>query len=68
MSEKTKEAGVDARRRDFLKGAGVAGGAAVLALASEVQAEAEITETGGKKSLGYRETEHVRAYYETARI
>ncbi len=55
-------------RRDFLKAAGIAGGAAgvaAVALTSK-SAKAAVPETG--KSSGYRETEHVKKYYELARF
>ena len=62
MSDKSVEAG----RRDFLKLAGVAavtGGTALAAGGSEAEA-AEVKSEGGL----YRETEHVRTYYETAKF
>jgi len=55
-------------RRDFLKAAGVTGaaaGAAAVALSGE-QAKAASPETG--KGAGYRETKHVKTYYELARF
>ena len=55
-------------RRDFLKVAAVASGAAgvaAVALTSK-SVKAAVPETG--KSTGYRETEHVKKYYETARF
>ena len=53
-------------RRDFLKAAGVAGGAAGLAALASKSAKAADPESG--KSSGYRETEHVKKYYESARF
>ncbi|MAF95769.1 MAG: formate dehydrogenase [Rhodospirillaceae bacterium] len=55
-------------RRDFLKIAGVTGGAAgVAAVAlSSKSVKAAVPESG--KSSGYRETEHVKKYYELARF
>ncbi len=63
MKQDKKEAVAD--RRGFLKlaGAGAAAGGAAL-LGGEKQAEA--AETKPKASL-YRETEHIRRYYESAR-
>ncbi len=55
-------------RRDFLKAAGIAGGAAgvaAMALTSK-SAKAAVPETGSKS--GYQETEHVKKYYELARF
>lgn len=54
-----------ADRRSFLKLAGAtaaAGGTALL----PATAQAETTSSGGREQL-YRETEHVRRYYELAR-
>ncbi len=60
----------DKGRRGFLKTLGLAGSAAGAALvAGQVQARtaaAAETETGREPS-GYRETEHVRSYYDSAR-
>ncbi|MBM09609.1 MAG: formate dehydrogenase [Magnetovibrio sp.] len=55
-------------RRDFLKAAGLTGAAAgVAAVAlSENQAQAAKPDNGQK--AGYRETEHVKTYYELARF
>ncbi len=55
-------------RRDFLKAAGATGAAAGVAavVLSGKSAEAAVPE-GGSKS-GYRETEHVKKYYELARF
>ena len=52
-------------RRDFLKLAGlggIAGGAAMVAGKDEAAAEAE------NPRRGYRETDHVRKYYELAKF
>ena len=62
MSEKDTKAG----RRDFLKLAGVAAVTGGTALATG-KSEAEAAEVS-KDSGGYRETEHVRTYYESARF
>ncbi|MBT3305644.1 MAG: twin-arginine translocation signal domain-containing protein [Alphaproteobacteria bacterium] len=55
-------------RRDFLKAAGIAGGAAGVAAVAlnSKSAKAAVPETGGKS--GYQETEHVKKYYELARF
>ena len=55
-------------RRDFLKATGVTGGvAAVAAVAlNSKSVKAAVPESG--KSAGYRETEHVKKYYELARF
>ena len=56
------------RRRDFLKAAGLAGGgAAAVALAVAPTKAAAVSGTGAK-AAGYRETEHIRKYYELARL
>ena len=54
-------------RRDFLKAAGVTGGAAGLAAVALASKSATAAVPEGRKSAGYRETEHVKKYYETAR-
>lgn len=69
MGEKTmaERAGNKATdRRSFLKlaGLGTVGTAAVLAGESERSEAAEPTQT----EAGYRETEHVRAFYRSARF
>lgn len=56
-------------RREFLKTAGLATGAvgaAAVALSSPQAKAAGTTPAKGDKT-GYRETEHVRKYYELAR-
>ena len=69
MSQHKSEA-TDSQRRQFLKTVGVAGGAiAAAAVTGEAVAEvAEETSTEKKGSQGYRKTDHVRAYYDSARI
>ena len=62
-----KKDGVRTDRRGFLKLAGlapVAGGAALVAGTASDPAEAATPEKG----KGYRETAHVKAYYESARF
>lgn len=64
MSERDNRAVAD--RRGFLKLAGlgtVAGGAALVA-----SGEAEAGEAKDKSSGLYRETEHVKTFYDTARF
>ncbi len=65
MEDKKATQGTD--RRGFLKlaGAGVVGGGAAAA-ATVVPAAAAPAEP--EKSDGYRETEHVRRYYELAKF
>ena len=58
----------DMARRDLLKKAGIAAGAAgVAAVAAPGEAEAAVA-TDAKGSAGYRETEHVQTYYELAKF
>ena len=60
-----KKTVVETDRRDFLKLAGlgtVAGGAALVS--GTESSEAAVSEN----DAGYRETEHVKTYYETARF
>ncbi len=56
-----------AKRRDFLKlaGLGVVSAGAGLAVASKDGEAAEVSANGG---ADYRETEHVKTYYELARF
>ncbi|MFC2969179.1 twin-arginine translocation signal domain-containing protein [Acidimangrovimonas pyrenivorans] len=65
MEEKTE--GVRTDRRGFLKFAGlgtIAGGAALATGATTESAEAAQPDTG----QGYRETAHIKAYYDSARF
>ncbi|HET6519329.1 MAG TPA: twin-arginine translocation signal domain-containing protein [Geminicoccaceae bacterium] len=65
-----REAKSAAPRRDFLKLAGlggVAAGAAALVGVRRAEATA-VEEAPGRGGTGYRETEHVRRYYELARF
>ena len=66
MTDKAKD--TVTHRRDFLKFAGtgvVAGGAAMVS--GTVTAQAADTKGDSGKAAGYRETEHVRRYYQLAR-
>jgi hypothetical protein len=60
----------DLKRRRFLfsLGAGSAGAAAVAAVPAMAIAEQPKQENSDNKTSGYRETEHVRDYYRTAKI
>ena len=65
MEKKISEESV-ADRRGFLKGSAVsvaAAGVAVVAGKSAVASKVDVT-----SGAGYRETEHVKTYYETARF
>jgi len=53
-----------AKRRDFLRALGLGSVAGAATLVTPTPAEAE---TPVPEERGYRETEHVRKYYETAR-
>lgn len=62
----TEKQGVD--RRAFLRGAGIAAGAAgVAAVTASPEAEAAPA-ADNHKSVGYRETDHVRRAYDLARF
>lgn len=64
---KDKEQG-RAKRRDFLKLLGLGGVAtATVAVAGDAP-EAKASEAGPADARGYRETEHVKKFYETARF
>lgn len=56
-------------RREFLKGAGLATGAAGVAavVLSSKPAQAKVSQAEARQS-GYQETEHVKKYYELARF
>ena len=60
-----KDLAAVADRRDFLRlaGAGVVGAGAVVAQAAPSTAATQVVEVAD----GYRETDHVRRYYELAR-
>lgn len=67
MEQKTKF--IKSERRSFLKGAAVAGGAAVIAPAAAVAAEATPVEPVViKADKGYEENEYIRSYYDLARF
>lgn len=55
-------------RREFLKGAAFSAGAVAVATAGAAPTEAEAECNKPKKDAGYRETEHVRTYYELAKL
>jgi hypothetical protein len=58
-------------RRGFLRGAGMGAGAAgvaAVALTGTSPVRAETAASDSRKSVGYRETEHVRRVYELSRF
>ncbi|HEY9056719.1 MAG TPA: twin-arginine translocation signal domain-containing protein [Aurantimonas sp.] len=65
MSDKAKDSRTD--RRAFLKFAGLGTVATGAALVTGGQAEAEIAEATTAAD-GYRETDHVKTFYQTARF
>jgi hypothetical protein len=68
MKKQNKEA-VSVGRRDFFRKAGFGVGAAGVAAAGLAAGSAGATEPQREpgKSAGYRETEHVKKFYELAR-
>ena len=69
MNRKPETKPVDAARRGFLRKAGLASGAAAAAVATPALAQpAAEPASQPETQRGYRETEHVRAYYDKARI
>jgi len=58
----------EVNRRGFLKGAGLAAGAAGAATLASTSGAAAASAEAPAKSAGYRETEHVRTYYDLARF
>ncbi|HDZ75487.1 MAG TPA: twin-arginine translocation signal domain-containing protein [Aurantimonas coralicida] len=65
MSAKDKDARTD--RRAFLKFAGLGTVATGAALVTGGQAEAEVADAKSA-APGYRETDHVKTFYQTARF
>lgn len=65
MKTETKKEKV--ARRDLLKMAGL-GGAAGAAVLAGVNGKAEAAVADEGKASGYRETEHVRTYYDLAKF
>jgi hypothetical protein len=66
MKEKTQSKLL--ARRNFLKVAGVSIGAAGIAAAALTGVPTKSVAETKRKGAGYRETEHVRKYYELARF
>ncbi len=69
VSDMSKKAATDLNRRDFFRkaslGVGAAGAAVAGLSASKAKAAADKT---SPRSAGYRETDHVKKYYELARF
>jgi hypothetical protein len=69
MSTKQKQKAKGAvGRRAFLKGAAVAGGAAILATGESAVAATDQLSTDLTADAGYQESGHVRDYYKTTRL
>ncbi len=67
MDKKTKF--IKSDRRSFLKGAAVAGGAAVVAGTAEaVEPVVPVEPVSGKADKGYEENDYIRNYYDRARF
>ena len=72
MNEDKSKRGIS--RRGFLRGAGMGAGAAgvaavaAVAVAGGSPVSAETAASDSRKSVGYRETEHVRRVYELSRF
>lgn len=66
MSQKSKQS-----RREFLKGAVAASGAAAVVVSTgstaAITSEKVVEANSVKKEKGYRETQHVQDYYNSAR-
>ncbi|OEE51575.1 transcriptional initiation protein Tat [Enterovibrio norvegicus] len=68
MSENKKEsAQLNEKRREFLKGLGVAAAASAAAsvISTSAQADVEVVSPEEKPKSGYRETQHIRDYYDS---
>lgn len=68
MAKVTKGKVERSARRNFLKGAASAGGAAALMAGGKALAAEPATGEAKKGSAGYQESAHVREYYKTATI
>ena len=55
-------------RREFQKAAGATGAAAGVAAVALSGKTAKAADLGGDSKSGYRETDHVKKYYELARF
>ncbi len=68
MTKKTRFIKTD--RRSFLKGATVAGGAAIVAPGAAIAAaeEAPVTVKASPVDKGYEENDYIRNYYDRARF
>jgi len=64
---KSREEGQKVARRDLLKLAGL-GGVAGAAFVAKSGGKAQAATESIRKDSGYRETEHVRTYYELAKF
>ena len=66
---KDKKRDLKAGRREFLKTASLGvGAAAVAGTVLKVEGAKAKTSVKGQEGAGYQETEHVRKYYELARM
>ena len=61
-----KKEEINAARRDFFKKAGLGAGAAAVSMTAAKAGAVEATPPS--KGSGYRETDHVRKFYELARF
>ena len=66
--QQKKEKVADVGRRGFLKGAAATGGAAALVAGTGALAAEQDVAAGKAPSHGYRDSEHIRDYYKTARM
>jgi len=64
----SKKAAAKLGRRDFFRKAGLGAGVAAAAGLSASQGEAAVPDKGTAKGVGYRETEHVKKFYELAKF
>lgn len=66
MDKKKQAAKPD--RRNFLRAAGLGSLATGVAVVSGIEAKASQSDIAATDSKGYRETDHIRKFYETARF
>ena len=69
VSKMSKKAATDLNRRDFFRKAGLGAGAVgAAAVGLSAKGKAAVSTKASPKGAGYRETGHVKKYYELARF
>jgi len=68
VDKMSKKAVTSIKRRDFLRAAGFGSAAGAAAIATGIGASQAATPDGSTGGKGYRETAHVKKYYELAKF